>query len=114
MGNILSKPFHASCRRTRLKAGIAMAVMILFLTVVSINAQIMDNTNIIAEGAGLELLGEGFNLPRDRHLMPKAMFTLLISQTIPLSKWDWATGEFSVFMEDAGRSNGMYFDIMDI
>ncbi len=70
----------------------------------------MDKNNIIAAGAKLELLGEGFMFTEGP--APDAdgnvYFTDQPNNTIV--KWDWATGEFSVFMEDAGRSNGMYFD----
>ncbi|TVR75704.1 MAG: SMP-30/gluconolactonase/LRE family protein [Marinilabiliales bacterium] len=70
----------------------------------------MDKTNIIAQGATLELLGDGFSFTEGP--APDAggnvYFTDQPNNTIV--KWNWSTGELSVFMEDAGRSNGMYFD----
>ncbi len=85
-------------------------IMLLLLPLTSLNAQIMDKTNIIAEGATLELLGDGFSFTEGPapDAAGNVYFTDQPNNTIV--KWDHASGELSVFMEDAGRSNGMYFD----
>ena len=90
---------------------IIITVLLLLFPFLSVNSQIMDKNNIIAEGAELDLLGEGFKFTEgpapDAH--GNVYFTDQPNNTIV--KWNWTTGEFSVFMEEAGRSNGMYFDI---
>ncbi len=79
-----------------------------FLT--SCNAQVTDKGVIIKPGAQLQLIGDGFRFTegpaRDRH--GNVFFTDQPNNRI--IKWDAATGALSVFMDQAGRSNGMYFD----
>jgi gluconolactonase len=74
------------------------------------NSQIMDKNSIIPEGEELQLLGDGFRFtegpaPDDQG---NVYFTDQPNNTIV--RWDHSTGKFSVFMDDAGRSNGMFFD----
>jgi gluconolactonase len=86
-------------------------MVILFLSLNPLtNSQIMDKNSIIREGEELQLLGDGFRFtegpaPDDRG---NVYFTDQPNNTIV--RWDHSTGKFSVFMDDAGRSNGMFFD----
>ena len=70
----------------------------------------MDKNSIIADGAELKLLGDGYSFTEgpapDKN--GNVFFTDQPNNTIV--KWEHATGELSVFMDSAGRSNGMYFD----
>lgn len=86
-------------------------MVILFLTWNPlINSQIMDKNSIIREGEQLHLLGDGFSFTEgpapDDH--GNVYFTDQPNNTIV--RWDHSSGKFSVFMDDAGRSNGMFFD----
>ncbi len=99
---------RSDCKAGRLIT-VLTAVFLMFQHL-PVNAQIMDKNSIIAQGAALELLGEGFSFtegpaPDDEG---NVYFTDQPNNTIV--KWTYATGELSVFMDDAGRSNGMYFD----
>jgi gluconolactonase len=87
-----------------------LAVVFLIFQHSPVNAQIMDKNSIIAEGAALELLGGGFSFtegPAPDH-EGNVFFTDQPNNNIV--KWDYSTGGLSVFIDDAGRSNGMYFD----
>ena len=75
-----------------------------------VNARIMDENSIVAEGATLELLGDGYSFTEGpaRDLRGNVYFTDQPDNSI--IRWDHESGELTVFMDDAGRSNGMYFD----
>jgi gluconolactonase len=87
-----------------------LALMLILFQQLSLNAQIMDKNSIIAKGATLELLGDGFRFTEgpapDKD--GNVYFTDQPNNTIV--KWNYSTGELSVFLDEAGRSNGMFFD----
>lgn len=91
-------------------ASLMLTIALMIQSQLALNAQITDKNSIIAEGATLELLGDGFSftegpVPDDEG---NVYFTDQPNNTI--MKWNYATGLFTVFIDDAGRSNGMYFD----
>jgi gluconolactonase len=87
-----------------------LIIVLMVLQPSTINSQIMDKNSIIADGAELKLLGDGYSFTEgpapDKN--GNVFFTDQPNNTIV--KWDHSTGELSVFMDKAGRSNGMYFD----
>jgi gluconolactonase len=87
-----------------------IALLLTGIVSLPVLAQITDQNSIIAPGARLELLGEGYTFTEgpatDRY--GNVFFTDQPNNRI--IKWEAATGEFTVFMEQAGRSNGMYFE----
>jgi gluconolactonase len=87
-----------------------ITTLLIGYTLIPCTAQISDQGSIIAPGAQLELIGDGFRFTEgpavDRH--GNVFFTDQPNNTIV--KWEAATGGLSVFMDQAGRSNGMYFD----
>ncbi len=89
---------------------ITFAAFIFLYLPLSINAQIMDNNSIIARGAELELLGSGFSFTEGPAPDAEGNVYFTDQPNNTIVKWDYSTGELSVFMDDAGRSNGMYFD----
>ncbi len=101
-----------SCKRICRLKGVILVVMTLLLTFkpFSTNSQIMDKNSIIASGAGLELLGDGFSFTEGPAPDAEGNVYFTDQPNNTIVKWNWSTGELSVFMEDAGRSNGMYFD----
>ncbi len=74
------------------------------------NAQIMDERSIIADGSSLELLGDGFSFTEGPAPDAEGNVYFTDQPNNTIVKWHWSTGEFEIFMEDAGRSNGMFFD----
>lgn len=77
---------------------------------VIIDAQIMDKNNIVAESAELELLGDGFRFTEGPAPNSEGNVYFTDQPNNTIVKWTYSTGELSLFMENAGRSNGMFFD----
>ena len=89
---------------------IFLAFLLLLPQSLSVNAQIMDKNSIIAGGAALELLGDGFSFTEGPAPDENGNVYFTDQPNNTIVKWNHATGELSVFMDEAGRSNGMYFD----
>ncbi|WP_416864974.1 MAG: SMP-30/gluconolactonase/LRE family protein [Imperialibacter sp.] len=85
-----------------------LACSFLFLGVVQ--AQITDLRSLLAPGATVELLGDGYKFTEgptpDKN--GNVYFTDQPNNTI--LRWDAASGEISTFAAASGRSNGLYFD----
>ncbi len=85
-------------------------MLFLFSAIISSEAQTpASNSSVIAEGATLQLISNQFSFTEgpaaDKH--GNIYFTDQPNNKI----WKYGTdGRLSVFLEDAGRSNGMYFD----
>ncbi|TDE18740.1 SMP-30/gluconolactonase/LRE family protein [Dyadobacter psychrotolerans] len=73
----------------------------------------MDSKSIVAPGAQVEKLGEGYKFTEGpvADKQGNVFFTDQPNNTI--IRWDAETGKFSTFSDKAGRSNGMYFDAKD-
>lgn len=80
------------------------AIIILFST--SCKAQ----DNIIAEGAGLDLISSEFKFTEGPATDRKGNVYFTDQPNNRILKWSAEDNSVSVFMENAGRSNGMYFD----
>ena len=87
---------------------ILVAALIICSSVVK--AQIMDKNHIVAEGATLEILGEGYSFTEGPASDCNGNVYFTDQPNNHIVKWDASTGATSLFMEAAGRSNGMYFD----
>ncbi|WOK08184.1 SMP-30/gluconolactonase/LRE family protein [Imperialibacter roseus] len=85
-----------------------LACSFLFLGVVQ--AQITDLRSLLAPGATVELLGDGYKFTEgptpDKN--GNVYFTDQPNNTI--LRWDATSGEISTFAAASGRSNGLYFD----
>jgi gluconolactonase len=88
----------------------ALVLLLLIFQSLSLNAQIMDKNSIIAEGATLDLLGDGFRFTEGPAADKNGNVYFTDQPNNTIVKWNHSTGELSVFMDDAGRSNGMFFD----
>jgi gluconolactonase len=73
-------------------------------------AQIVDKKNLVAKKATLQKVSGDFEFTEGPaiHRTGDVYFTDQPNNRI--IKWSFETGETSVFMEDAGRANGMFFD----
>lgn len=75
-------------------------------------AQIMDKKNIIAKKAELEKAGDGYSFTEGPAVHRNGDVYFTDQPNNKIIKWASNSGEFSVFMEESGRSNGMFFDRM--
>ncbi len=75
-----------------------------------INAQIMDKRSIIAKKAELTKAGDGFSFTEGPAVHRNGDVYFTDQPNNKIIKWASNTGEMSVFMEESGRSNGMFFD----
>jgi gluconolactonase len=87
---------------------VLITVLILFLPV-SLFAQIMDKNAIVAKGATLEKLGDGFTFTEGPAADKEGNVYFSDQPNNKIMCWSAATGEFATFSSETGRSNGMYF-----
>lgn len=85
------------------------AVLLLF-TPLLLSAQIMDKASIVAEQAKVQKLGDGFSFTEGPAVDQEGNVYFTDQPNNKIIIWSASTGEFSTFLADAGRSNGMYFD----
>ena len=74
------------------------------------SAQIVDEQGIVAEKAEIEKLGEGFSFTEGPAVDADGNVYFTDQPNNKIIKWNASNGEIAVFMSEAGRSNGMYFD----
>lgn len=89
------------------------SILLSFLTVIIpiyVQAQIVDKKSIVAKKAELVKVADGYSFTEGPavHLNGDVYFTDQPNNKIV--KWSATRNEASVFMEESGRSNGMYFD----
>ena len=75
-----------------------------------LSAQIMDSKSIVAPGAQVEKLGDGYKFTEGPVADKDGNIFFSDQPNNTIIRWDAATGKFSTFLNNAGRSNGMYFD----
>jgi gluconolactonase len=73
-------------------------------------AQIVDNKSLVAKKAQLEKVGDGFEFTEGPAVSRTGDVFFTDQPNNKIMKWSFSTGEISVFVEEAGRSNGMFFD----
>lgn len=73
-------------------------------------AQIVDKQGIVANNAEVEKLGEGFSFTEGPAVDENGNVYFTDQPNDKIIKWNANNGEIEVFMSEAGRSNGMYFD----
>ena len=66
--------------------------------------------NLIAEGAKLQLVASGFEFTEGPAVDAEGNVYFTDQPNNKIHKWSAADGKVSVFMEEAGRANGLYFD----
>ncbi|WP_207432849.1 SMP-30/gluconolactonase/LRE family protein [Sabulibacter ruber] len=88
--------------------GLASAAILLLPVLLS--AQITDKNSIIAKGAKLEKLGDGFSFTEGPAVDRAGNVYFTDQPNNKIFKWSAETGKISLFTDQAGRSNGLYFD----
>jgi len=75
-----------------------------------LSAQIMDSKSIVADGAKVEKLGDGYKFTEGPVADNSGNVFFTDQPNNKIIRWDAETSKFSVFSDNAGRANGMYFD----
>jgi gluconolactonase len=89
---------------------------ILYLSIIAIlgplaiQAQIIDKKSIVANKAQLEKIADGFTFTEGPAVQRIGDVYFTDQPNNKILKWSETRKEVSVFMEDSGRSNGLYFD----
>lgn len=91
------------------KTIVASAAYILLLPVL-LAAQITDKKSIVAKGAKVEKLGDGYTFTEGPAVDAEGNVYFTDQPNDKIIRWAASTGELSVFSDKTGRSNGLYFD----
>ncbi|MBC3541978.1 SMP-30/gluconolactonase/LRE family protein [Rufibacter sediminis] len=83
---------------------------LLFLLPALLKAQITDQKSIVAKGAKVEKLGDGYAFTEGPAVDRDGNVYFTDQPNNKIFKWTASTGTISLFSEQAGRSNGLYFD----
>ncbi|WP_026630733.1 SMP-30/gluconolactonase/LRE family protein [Dyadobacter alkalitolerans] len=75
-----------------------------------LSAQIMDSKSIVAPGAQVEKLGDGYKFTEGPVADQDGNVFFTDQPNNKIIRWDAETNKFSVFSDNAGRANGMHFD----
>lgn len=75
-----------------------------------LQAQIEDKKNLVAKNAEVIKVGDGYSFTEGPAVDRPGNVFFTDQPNNKIMKWSFSTGELSVFTDDAGRSNGMYFD----
>lgn len=89
---------------------ISVNSILIILICFSGSAQITDKTSIIDKAALLEKMGDGFRFTEGPAVDTKGNVYFTDQPNDRIMMWNAKTGEITTFSDDAGRSNGMYFD----
>src|SRR5690606_30318222 len=81
-----------------------------FLLTFIVKAQIEDKKNLVAKNAQVEKLGGGYGFTEGPAVDRPGNVFFTDQPNNKIIKWSFSSGELSTFTEDAGRSNGMYFN----
>lgn len=74
------------------------------------SAQIEDKKNIVAKNAQVEKIGDGYGFTEGPAVDRPGNVYFTDQPNNKIIKWTFSTGELTTFTDDAGRSNGMYFN----
>lgn len=95
-----------------MKKSVFIAFILIFNSTLMSQAQIVDKRGIVAKKATLEKVADGFSFTEGPAVNRAGDVYFTDQPNDRIIKWSFFTGETSVFMENAGRSNGMFFDRM--
>lgn len=73
-------------------------------------AQLSDETGLVVTGAEVVKLGDGYSFTEGPVADKKGNVYFTDQPNNRIVKWEEKTGKFSVFLDRAGRANGMFFD----
>lgn len=93
-----------------LKNNIYLLTLAAFLACTPLFAQKNNISKLTAKNAKLEKIGDGFSFTEGPAVHRNGDVYFTDQPNNRIMRWSATRNEISVFMEDAGRSNGMYFD----
>ncbi|MFN3800211.1 SMP-30/gluconolactonase/LRE family protein [Belliella pelovolcani] len=93
-----------------MKRNILSAIIFLSLSSSITHAQIVDKKNLIEKNAQLEKIADGFGFTEGPAVSRLGDVYFSDQPNNRIIKWSFFTNKTEVFMEDAGRSNGMFMD----
>lgn len=73
--------------------------------------QIEDKKKLVAKNAQLKKVGEGFTFTEGPAVHRNGDVFFTDQPNNKILRWSYTRNEISVFMEEAGRANGMFFDL---
>ncbi len=74
------------------------------------SAQIMDTKSLVADGAVVEKLSDGYSFTEGPIADKKGNVFFTDQPNNKIHRWDAQTNAITVFADQPGRSNGMFFD----
>lgn len=80
------------------------------LSILCLCAAFQLQAQVVARGAELQLLADGFKFTEGPAKSPDGCIYFTDQPNDKILKWDVAKAELSVFLQPCGRSNGLYFD----
>lgn len=75
-----------------------------------VQAQITDDRSLLAPGATVQLLGDGYKFTEGPAADKNGNVYFTDQPNNAIIRWEAATGELTTFSSESGRSNGLYFD----
>ncbi|MBW3468461.1 SMP-30/gluconolactonase/LRE family protein [Arthrospiribacter ruber] len=93
-----------------LKNNLYLLTLAAFLACTPLFAQKNNISKLTAKNAKLEKIGDGFSFTEGPAVHRNGDVYFTDQPNNRIMRWSATRNEISVFMEDAGRSNGMYFD----
>lgn len=93
-----------------MKKSFILICLISFLFSSIATAQIQDKKNLVAKKATLIKVSDEFKFTEGPAIHRTGDVYFTDQPNNQILKWSFSTGDISVFMEDAGRANGMFFD----
>ncbi|MFD3001180.1 SMP-30/gluconolactonase/LRE family protein [Pontibacter toksunensis] len=93
-----------------LLACISVAIILFLPLVLAAQANITDKASIVAKGAQLEKLGDGYSFTEGPAVDAEGNVYFTDQPNNKILRWSASSGEISTFSDKAGRSNGLYFD----
>ena len=85
-------------------------LIILFSAIMYASAQNKNDNNIIAQGANIEKLADGFRFTEGPAVDKKGNVYFTDQPNNRILRWSVDDEKLSVFLENSGRANGLYFD----
>ncbi|RNI33036.1 SMP-30/gluconolactonase/LRE family protein [Rufibacter immobilis] len=96
---------------TRQNSFLAVAGIVLVLLLPTLlSAQSIDQKAIVAKGAQVEKLGDGYSFTEGPAVDREGNVYFTDQPNNKIFKWSAGTGKITLFTDQAGRSNGLYFD----